>query len=72
MMTTEDLAGAESDWWQNILEDRAADGFQDASRGVYHVPYPDSNDPQDEDENAAYDGGFKRGRNELGDSFKLA
>ena len=72
MMTTEDLAGAEAEWWENILQAHEDAGRADAVIGKYEPPYPGSNDPQDEDENAAYDGGFKRGRNELGDSFKWA
>lgn len=71
-MPTEDLVAAEAAWWESILEAHEDAGAADAVIGKYEPPYPGSNDPQDEEENEAYDNGFKRARRDLGDSFKWA
>jgi len=61
-----------NDWWDTMLEGRTDDGRRDADEGKFDPPYPGSDDPQDEDENGAYERGFKQRRKELGDAFKWA
>lgn len=53
-----------------MLAERMADGRKDANEGVFEPPYLNSDDPQDEDENAAYKRGFNERRRELGDVFR--
>ena len=60
------------DWWDEMLESRREDGRRDAEQGKHEPPYPGSGDPQDEDENAAYDDGWHQRRKELGDAFQWA
>jgi len=52
------------------LQERTLDGRDDADWGIYNFPYPDADDPQDEDENLAYHMGFLNRRIELGSDFK--
>jgi len=54
------------------MQTHADDGKRDAENGTFSPPYTASEDPQDEDENAAYVSGFNRRRKELGDAFKWA
>lgn len=60
----------QEDWWNKLLNERFADGRRDAERGRCELPYPGSQDPQDEDENLAYRRGFDARRQELGDKFR--
>lgn len=62
------------DWWDAMLAGRAADGRRDADRGVFEPLYSCSAaaDPQDEDENEAYECAWHQRREELGDAFKWA
>lgn len=62
------------DWWDAMLAGHAADGRRDADRGVFEPPYPccAAADPQDEDENEAYERAWHQRRKELGDAFKWA
>lgn len=60
------------DWWEAMMQTHADDGKRDAENGTFSPPYTASEDPQDEDENAAYVSGFNRRRKELGDAFKWA
>lgn len=56
-------------WWNKMLAEREQEGAHDADSGEYDPPYPNSDDPQDHDENAAYWRGFNRRRKELGPAF---
>ncbi len=58
-----------TDWWDDLLKNREDQGRDDAGRGVFHVPYVDA-DPQDQDENEAYEKGWWARRKELGEKFK--
>lgn len=60
-----------SNWWESNLAEFEADGRRDAEHGVYNPPWPsEDNDPQNQDENAAYRKGFDARRRELGDKFR--
>ena len=60
-----------ADWWDDLLAERKRDGCSAAETGIYDPPYPNSDDPQDEAENAAYKQGFQQRRKELGEAFKF-
>ncbi len=57
---------------KHLLDQRTEDGARDASLGVFLPPYPCSDDPQDDAENAAYEKGWRTKRSELRDSFRWA
>ena len=60
-----------SDWWDQHLAEFEADGRKDADAGTYDLPWHrDEDDPQSQDENAAYHRGFAKRRKELGNLFK--
>jgi hypothetical protein len=61
-----------SDWWTKMLDERKADGRRDAMKGVINRPYRSDDDPQNADENEAYNEGWWATRNELGDKFEWA
>lgn len=63
-------AALAKDWYGTMLEERTNDGRRDADEGTFDPPYHGSDDPQDEDENAAYERGFQQRRKELGDAFQ--
>jgi hypothetical protein len=50
--------------------DYSEEGISDAEKGVYELPYPESEDPLDEIANFSYESSWKRRRWELGDKFK--
>lgn len=58
------------DWWADLLKQNFEMGRQDADKGTFDPPYPNSDDEQDMTENTAYADGFRARRKELGDSFK--
>lgn len=62
----------QSDWWEKLLAGHREDGAENAEHGVFDPPYPCSCDPTDQDENYAYELGWKRRRKELGTRFKWA
>jgi hypothetical protein len=62
----------DDDWWEELLDERQADGRSDAGKGVFDPPHPGSDDPQDDMENHAYESGWRQRRKELGESFKWA
>jgi hypothetical protein len=70
MFPTESEVLTITDWWDKLLEERMKDGISDAEKGIFNIPYPSSNDAQDEDENFAYKRGWHGRRKELGDYFK--
>jgi len=53
-----------------MLDECRRDGSADADNGVFDLPYPGSDDPEDEDYNHAYKEGFDTRRKELGDKFE--
>jgi len=57
------------DWWKSLLDSRKTQGRENAGDGYFESPYPGSNDPQDEAENAAYEQGFNEERRKLGSDF---
>lgn len=60
-----------ADWWTEHLAQFEADGRKDAESGTYDLPWcRDEDDPQSQDENAAYHRGFTQRRRELGKAFK--
>jgi len=59
-----------NDWWESMLDECRRDGSADADNGVFDLPYPGSDDPEDEDYNHAYKEGFDTRRKELGDKFE--
>ena len=58
------------DWYDDMLNVRLHDGMRDAELGTFDPPYPGSDDPQEQDENRAYQQGFNQRRKELGDKFE--
>lgn len=59
------------DWWAVHLDEFTRDGRSDAGRGVFDPPHTTcSDEPQYQDENHAYELGFKARRLELGDTFR--
>jgi len=62
-----------SDWWAKNLAEFEARGRKDADEGTYNLPWrSEEDDPQNQDENAAYHRGFAKRRKELGNAFKWA
>ena len=57
-------------WWTKMLKERYDDGWRDAELGVFEPPYPNSDDPQDQDENFEYEKGFHDKRVKLGKDFQ--
>ena len=61
------------EWWTRHLAEFEAQGRKDADMGIYDLPWHrDEDDPQNQDENAAYHRGFAKRRKELGNAFKWA
>ncbi len=60
------------DWYAKQRLEYAADGAKDAEKGMADLPYPHTEDPQDQDCNEAYRQGFNRKRKEMGDKFRWA
>ena len=60
------------DWWEQLKATHQEHGKRDANRGVFEPPYPNSEDPTEQDENEAYRKGFSSERKKLGDAFKWA
>lgn len=54
-----------ADWWCGLLRQRHEDGRSDAEKDIFDMPYPGSEDPQDEAENDAYKKGFMEYRREI-------
>lgn len=59
-----------TDRWAKLMAEHEQDGARDAERGYIDFPYPGSDDPQEQDENRAYQRGFNRRRKELGEMFE--
>lgn len=59
------------DWWIQNLNDYRQSGGKDAELGEFRLPHDiTDDDPQNLDENMAYEEGFMHRRKELGDKFK--
>ncbi len=59
-----------SDWWEKHLAEYAKSGVEDARKGVYAPPHADDDDPQNQDEVAAYWRAWGEERTKLGDKFR--
>lgn len=57
-----------NDWYDNMIVEYERDGAADAEKGVFNLPYP-FQEPENENENWAYEKGFKERRQQLGDKF---
>ena len=57
-------------WWERMMALREQEGRRDAEAGVFDMPYPPNEDPEDQAHNDAYAKGFRDRRKELGDAFK--
>ncbi len=53
------------DWWQQNLRAYFIDGQEDAEDGVFDPPWPGGDDPQEVDENYAYQRGWDSKQKEL-------
>jgi len=56
--------------WDSLLDECRRDGASDADNGVFDLPYPGSDDPEDEYYNYVYKEGFDAKRKQLGDKFE--
>lgn len=52
-------------WWIDHLKEFERDGANDFDKGIRSPPYPDDEDPQNQEENAAYLKGWWGRRKEL-------
>lgn len=57
-------------WWERQLREYTAEGREDCELGLFDPPYPNSDDPQDQGANHAYESGWHGRRMQLGEKFK--